>query len=89
MTMQVDELKYLGWTGIQNDDLEDVTQSAVRQKKLEKVCGVLWHRKINVKIMGKVKTTGVRPAIMYGAEIWPVKEEKIGCSCNDNTQVDV
>ena len=36
--------------------------------------GVLCDRKINVKLKGKVYKTVVRPAMMYGAETWPLKK---------------
>ena len=38
------------------------------------VSGVLYDRKINVKIKGKVYRTVVRPALVYGAETWALEK---------------
>ncbi|XP_068209188.1 uncharacterized protein [Palaemon carinicauda] len=43
-------------------------------KNRRKVFGVLCGRRIGDKLIGKVHRTVVRPAMMYGAETWAMKE---------------
>ena len=43
-------------------------------KNWKRVSGVLCDRRMNEKINGKVYRTVVRPALVYGAEIWALKE---------------
>ena len=38
-----------------------------------KMSGVFCDRRINLRLKGKVYKTVVRPAMMYGSEIWPLK----------------
>ena len=43
-------------------------------KNWKRVSGVLCDMKMNVNINGKVYSTVVRPALMYGAETWALKK---------------
>ena len=50
-------------------------------KHWKRVSIVLYDRKMNVKIKGKVYWTVVRPALLYGADTWALKkaqEMKLG-----------
>ena len=40
----------------------------------KRVSGILCDRRISLRVKGKVYKTVVRPAMMYGAETWAVKE---------------
>ena len=43
-------------------------------KNWKRMSGELCIRKMNAKIKGKVYRTVVRPALMYGAETWALKQ---------------
>ena len=46
----------------------------------KKCSGVLCHRKMPVQLTGKVYTTVIRPAMLYGAETWAttkIQEKRI------------
>ena len=43
-------------------------------KNWKRVSGVLCDRRMNEKIKGKVYRTVVRPALVYGSEIWALKK---------------
>ena len=40
----------------------------------KRVSGIVCDRRISLRVKGKVYKTVVRPAMMYGAETWAVKE---------------
>ena len=70
--------KYLGATLAENGDLDAETthriQSGSRWKNRKRVSGILCDRRISLRVKGKVYTTAVRRAMMYGAETWAVKK---------------
>ena len=68
--------KYLGATLTENGDLDAVMTHRIQSgwKHWERVLGILCDRRISLRVRGNVYKTDVRPALMYGAEIWAVKK---------------
>jgi len=75
---RMDKFKYLGLTVAEDGNLDDETMHRVQAgwKNWRKMSGVLCDQRINVKIKGRVYKTVARPAMMYGAETWPVKKRQ-------------
>ena len=75
---RVEKLKYLGSTMTDNCILDEKITHRVQAgwKNWRKVSGVLCDRRISVKIKGRVYKMVVRPAMMYGAETWPLKKRQ-------------
>lgn len=75
---RVDKFKYLGSTVAEDGNLDAEITNRVQSgwRNWKKMSGVLCDRKISVKVKGGVYRTVVRPAMMYGAETWPVKKEQ-------------
>ena len=56
-----------------------------------RISGIVCDRRISVRVKGKVYKTGVRPAMMYGAETWAVKkahEKKLDVAGNEDVKMD-
>ena len=73
---RVKNFKYLG-SKVASDgnmDAEITHRVQAGWRNWRKMSGVLCDRKMNVKLKGKVYKTVVRPAMMYGAETWPLKK---------------
>ena len=68
--------KYLGATLAENGDLDAEMTHRIQSgwKNWKRVLGILCDRRIRLRVKGKVYRTVVRPAMMYGAEMWPVKK---------------
>ncbi|XP_068215867.1 uncharacterized protein [Palaemon carinicauda] len=73
---RVENFRYLGSTVAEDGALGAEIQA--EWKNWKNVLGVLCDRKIGIKLKGRVHTTVVTLAIIYGAETWAVKntEEK-------------
>ena len=58
----------------ENGDLDTEITHRIQSgwKNWKRVSGILGDRRISVRVKGKVYTTDVRPAMMYGAETWAV-----------------
>ena len=73
---RVENFKYLG-SKVASDgsmDAEITHRVQAGWRNWRKMSGVLCDRKINVRLKGKVYKSVVRPAMMYGAETWPLKK---------------
>ena len=73
---RVENFKYLG-SKVSSDgnlDAEITHRVQAGWRNWRKMSGVLCDPKINVRLKGKVYKTVVRPAMMYGAEAWPLKK---------------
>ena len=73
---RVGKFKYLGSTvaGDGNLDAEITHRVQAGWRNWRRMSGVLCDRRINVKVKGRVHKTVVRPAMLHGAETWPVKK---------------
>ena len=69
-------ISYLVSTLAENGELDaEVTQGVQSGwKNWKRVSGVLCDKRMNVKIKWKVYRTVARPALVYGAETWALKE---------------
>lgn len=82
---KVIHFKYLG-SIICNDgsiDMDVTHRINTGWMKWRELTGVLCDSKMPVRIKGKVYKTAVRPAMMHGAECWPLKkqqENKVHCA---------
>ena len=72
----VEKFKYLGSTVASDGNLDAEITHRVQAGwgNWRKMSGVLCDRKISVKVKGRVHKTVVRPAMLHGAETWPVKK---------------
>ncbi len=74
---RVNTFKYLGATLEKNGDLDAEMTHRIQSgwKSWKRVSGILCDRRISLRIKGKVYKTVVRPAMMYGAETWTLKND--------------
>ena len=73
---RLENFKYLGSKVASNGNMDAEITHRVQAgwRNWRKMSGVLCDGEINVKLKGKVYKTVVRPAMMYGAETWPLKK---------------
>ena len=73
---RVNTFTYLGSTLAEDGELDAKVTHRMQSgwKNWKRVSGVLYDRKINVKIKGKVYRTVVRPTLMYWAKTWALKK---------------
>ena len=73
---RVEKFKYLGSTVAKdgNLDVEIAHRVQAGWRNWRRMSGDLCDRRINVKVKGRVHKTVVRPAMLHGAETWPVKK---------------
>ena len=73
---RVNTFKYLGATLAENRDLDAEITHRIQSgwNNWKRVSGILCDRRISLRVKGKVYTTVVKPAMMYGAETWAVKK---------------
>ena len=73
---RVNTFKYLGATLAENEDSDAEMTHRIQSgwKNGKRASGILCDRRISLRVKGKVCKTGVRPAMMYGAETWAVKK---------------
>ena len=45
--------------------------------KWRKASGILCGKRVSQKIKGKLYRTAIRPAMLYGAECWPMKRQHV------------
>ena len=72
---RVNTFKYLGATLAENGDLDAEMTNRIQSgwQNWKRVSGIWCDRRISLRVKGKVYKTVVRPAMMYGAETWAVK----------------
>ena len=72
---RVNTFKSLGSTLAENGDLDAEMIHRIQSgwQSWKRVSGILCDRRISLRVKGKVYKTVVRPAMMYGAETWAVK----------------
>ena len=71
---RVHNFKYLGSTVAENGDLDrEITHRIQAGWKNWKMSGVLWDKRIHVRVKGKVFKTVVSPVMLYCAEMWGSK----------------
>ena len=74
----VDIFRYLGshLTSDRNLDPEINYRIQSGWRNWKNVSGVLCDKRISARVKGKVYKTVVRPAMVYGAEAWPIKKSQ-------------
>ena len=72
---RLNTFKYIGATWqIMETCITEMTHMQSGWKNWKRVSRILCDRGISLRVKGKVYKTGVRPAIMYGAETWALKK---------------
>ena len=73
---KADTFKYLGSHIASDGPLDPAMNHRIQSgwKNWKDVSGVLCDRKISTRVKGKVYKTVVKPAMMYGAEKWPINK---------------
>jgi len=76
---RVEKFKYLGSIVEERGDIdEDISHRiSVRWQTWKKVSGVLCDKKIPFRLKGRVYQMVVRPALLYGADCWPIKKTQV------------
>ena len=75
---RVNTFKYLGATLAENGDLDAAMTHRIQSgwNNWKRISGILCDRRISLRVNGKY-TRLVRPAMMYGAEMWAVGNEDV------------
>lgn len=75
---KVNNFKYLGSHLSADGNLDVEINHRIKSgwNNWKKVSGVLCDKKISARVKGKVHKTVVRPAMIYGAEAWPIKKSQ-------------
>ena len=76
---RVERFRYLGSIIQGNEEIdEDINhQIKVGWQKWKNASGVLCDRRIPLRLKGRVYSMVARPALLYGAECWPIKKSHI------------
>ncbi|KAF3624282.1 putative pre-mRNA-processing factor 6-like [Capsicum annuum] len=74
-----DSFKYLGFMIQENDEIDEDVSNRIGDgwMKWRRASGVLCDKKVPLKLKGKFYRVAVRPAMLYGAECWSVKNSHI------------
>ena len=73
---RVTTFKYLGSTLAENGDLDAKMTNTMQsgRENWKRESEVLCHRRISFRVKGEVYKTIVKPAMVYAAETWAVKQ---------------
>jgi len=73
---RVERFKYLGSIIQENGEIDEDINHRIKVgwQKWKNTFGILCDRKIPLRLKGRVYRMVVRPALLYGAECWPVKK---------------
>ena len=76
---KVEKFKYLGSIIQQNENIDEDINQGIKADwiKWKYASGVLCDKRMPVGLKGKVYRMVVRPAVMYGAECWPIKKAQV------------
>jgi len=76
---RVERFKYLGSIVEEKGDIDEDISHRIRAgwQKWKKVSRVLCDKEIPFRIKGRVYRMAVRPALLYGAECWPIKKTQV------------
>ena len=76
---RIEKFKYLGSIVEERGDIDEDISHRIRPgwQKWRKTCGVLCDKKIPFRLKGRVYRMVVRPALLYGAECWPIKKTQV------------
>jgi len=74
---RVEKFKHLGLILEERGDIDDDINHHIKVgwQKLKNAFGVLYDKKILVRLKGKVYHIVVILALLYGAEYWPIKKK--------------
>jgi len=75
---RVERFRYLGLIIQENGEIdEDNQRIKVRWKKWKNTSGVLYDRRIPLKLKGRVYSMIVRPTLLDGVKYWPIKRSNV------------
>ena len=79
VVLRVEKFKYLGSIVEERGNIDEDISHRIRaeSQKWKKVSGVLCDKKIAFRLKGRVYRMVVRPALLYGAECWPIKKTQV------------
>ena len=86
---RVKEFKYLGSTVQESGSCEREVKKRVQAgwNGWRKVSGVICDRRLPARVKGKVYSSGLRPAMVYGLETVAVTKKRDGSSRDENIEV--
>jgi hypothetical protein len=70
-----DTFHYLGSMLQKNGDIDEDVSHRIKDSwlKWRQASGILCDPRVPLKLKGKFYRTAIRPAMLYGAECWPIK----------------
>ena len=76
---RVERFRYLGSIIQENGEIDEDINHRIKVgwQKWKNASGVLCDRKIPLRLKGKIYRMVVRPALLYGAECWPIKKAQV------------
>ena len=76
---RVEKFKYLRSIVEERGDIDEDISHRLRtgRQKWKKAAGVLCDKKILFRLKGRVYRTVIRPALLYGAECWPIQKTQV------------
>jgi hypothetical protein len=74
-----DTFRYLGSMLQKNGDIDKDVSHTIKAGRLKwrQASGVLCDPRVPLKLKGKFYRTTIRPAMLYGAECWPIKRRHV------------
>ena len=79
VVVQKDTFRYLGSVLQKDDDIDEDVRHRISAGwlKCRQAYGILCDKRVPQKLKGKFYRITIRPAMLYGAECWPIKRRHV------------
>ena len=77
--LRVERFRYLGSIMQEDGEIDEDINHRIKVgwQKWKNASGILCDRRIPLRLKGRVYRMVVRPALLYGAECWPIKKSQV------------